>query len=261
MEFITDFFSTSDSGTNDLGLNVLFWGMLAIFLLFRVGRFALSRFVQGVKLRSLLLKVLPIIETFAWIILAVWAIFNYVIEGDSKKETGNVLFLILLIVLILLISWFVLRDFIAGIILRLEGAFDVHDFVRSAGVEGEVKKLGFRSIKLETNQGELVTIPYRGLMGEISSKSKREGSGVSVKLRLGISGVQDWDTVFSILEKTLLNSPWSMLNRQPRIELAEEGETFLVECTVYVLDHKHLLKLKNYLRKQPQSNVMQIQVL
>lgn len=259
MKYIKGVFELFFQALDDKHPVALISCILLLYLLFRAVRLIRMRFVKGPRTSFLLQKTMPIVEMLSWVSFSIWAIFNFVIEGDSKKETGNWVFLSLLVVLVLIFAWFMLRDFVAGLILRLEGVFELNDRIKTRGIEGMVKRMGYRAMQLETDKGEWITVPYSKVIGNINAKLKKQGSGVSSKIRIEIDNEGDWNHMHTMIKRILLNAPWVIVNKKPLVTLVEERENvFIVDCIVYVLDHEYLPKLKGYLKQQQLGNVLQV---
>lgn len=58
----------------------------------------------------------------------------------------------LIILLVGLFGWYFLRDFVSGIILKAENAFETGQQIQTAQVSGTIKKLGYRSLEVVTNE-------------------------------------------------------------------------------------------------------------
>jgi small-conductance mechanosensitive channel len=57
-----------------------------------------------------------------------------------------------------------LVNFLAGLELLGQSSFEIGDIIAVNGVEGTVRKIGARAIKLESNTGELVFVPNRDVL-------------------------------------------------------------------------------------------------
>ncbi len=202
--------------------------IIAVFF-FRLAGKALD-LVKGGKMAARLKKKLPIIEIVFWaafLISAATAIFH-----------GGAIFTAGIVILFLLSAIYFMRpalkDIIAGLAMKAEGAFNPGETARILDAQGTIVKTGARSIQIETQEGETVLIPYGKISGEALTRLNPSDSVKSGSRRVGIPKTSSRKAAEETLRKEIFNSPWSHVVREANIKAAGEDEKhYLFDITLY----------------------------
>ena len=221
---------------------------LAGLLLF-AGLWVLKLLIRRLPIkRSYKIKVdrfLPMLEGLMWLGFLIWGV-QLLVKDSFWNSIG--LLLVSLIVL-LMISWFLARDFLAGIILKSEGSLNLNDWIKISEVKGKVISMGYRSMVLETEVGETVNMPYTKISNEISIKPNPSEKIKSHAFKLSLSKDGDYRKTESQIKSTILNAPWSSVKKKPQVKLLDETDTrFHIEVIIYSMRLTYFQKIKNYLR-------------
>ena len=129
-------------------------------------------------------------------------------------------------------SWFGVRDVVAGVFVRAGRVCGVGDHIRIGSVEGRVRRMGARSLTLETARGEDAILPYSQLTRDTvirTSTSERwarhvfevdidEASVAEAKRRVRAAAV---------------SCHWAAIARRPEVLSLGDGR---YEVTVFSLD-------------------------
>lgn len=269
-------------------LKVLFFGAILYVLFVIIKKIIEMQFMAPLRSKKVyrldLNDVVLLAEVVSWLVFVSWSI-----QVFSKNNALYSLGLSVLMLAILTgVSWSILRDFVSGIIIKLESTYSINEWLKVRDVEGKITKLGYRSLEIETEKGETVNIPYSIITKEMSIKSSRvlgtetiksytfelevqQNSTPSTPPKSGESAnVYDNQVEESTstpesqsdgregikeskekIRKLILNSHWSSLKREPQIKLLEEtnaGYTFQV--TVYTLDAKYFQEIESHVKSQ-----------
>ncbi len=219
---------------------------IIIFILFRL----LNRFLPFIpvrkKIRKVLVNYLPVIEMAVWFVYVIWAI-QYLWQSNRlfALELSVILSLFVLVV-----SWFSLRDFIAGAVFKASGRFVKNEMVQTGEFSGRISGFESRNLILETEKGETVYIPYSKILGNIIVKSHPSENVLSHTFRLEIAGVSISPELMERIKVAIITSPWSSLKREPKIRPvdSEDKSVSIVEITVYAISSEHFVQLENYIR-------------
>lgn len=183
------------------------------------------------KIRNIFLKFFPLVQMFLWFAFAFWA-FEQMFFGMA---TYPILIGSLIILLICLFGWYFLRDFISGIILKAENAFESGQQIRTAEVSGTIKKLGYRSMGIVNNEGELVKIPYSLLTSQQIVKPAETGNWVEQLFRLNISSDYPPEKIQDMLKTRLLEMPWIVADDSLELKITrEEAGNYMAEIHVHL---------------------------
>ncbi|MDO8927494.1 MAG: mechanosensitive ion channel [Bacteroidota bacterium] len=197
------------------------------------------------KIRKIFLKVFPVVQMFLWFAFAFWA-FDQLFIGMAAYPflTGS-----LIILLVGLFGWYFLRDFVSGIILKAENAFETGQQIRTAEVSGTIKKLGYRSIGIVTSEGELVKIPYSLLASQKIVKPADTGNWVEQLIRLKISSAYPPEKIQNMLKIRLLEMPWIVSDDSLQLKITrDEAGNYMAEIHVHLLNPEMAIKTEENLR-------------
>lgn len=190
-------------------------------------------------------RFLPMMEGLVWLGFLIWGV--QLLVKDSFWNSIGLLSVGLIV--LLMISWFLARDFLAGIILKSEGSLNLNDWIKINEVKGKVISMDYRSMILETEVGETVNIPYTKISNEISIKPNPSEKIKSHAFKLSMSKDRDYREIEKQLRSTILNAPWSSVKKKPQIKLLEETDAQLhLEVIIYSMRLAYFQKIKNYLK-------------
>lgn len=219
---------------------------IGIFLVLRLLYRLLNTIVASKKIHRFIHRVFPLLEFTIWITFSLWVL------NRLFSDTSFYLILMAAVIgsLVLIIGWYFLRDFVAGIILKTEILFEIKQRVKTPQAEGILRKTGYRSIEIETDQGELVKIPYSRLTtNAIYLQNKDEsslGHEVVLKVKSNIPIQEFKDNVIN----EILLLPWSSINKEPKVKVIEQNDeynTFLINY--YSISSRHASLIAQHLKQ------------
>ncbi len=219
---------------------------IVIFFLFRVLNKSLPFLPVRKKLRKVLLNNLPVIEMAAWFVYLIWAIqFLWIGNRLYALELS-----VILSIFVLAVSWFSLRDFIAGAVFKASGKFSKNETVRIGDFAGKIAGLESRNLVLETEKGETVYIPYSKVLGNVIIRSHPAENVMSHTFQMHIENISDPVEVMNRIKVSILTSPLSSLKKEPQIRLLDSGDGLAsdFEITVYAIETEHFVRLEKYVR-------------
>ncbi len=218
---------------------------LALFVLLRSLSAILSVLTINSKIKKIFLKIFPVFEMFLWLSYALWAL--YYLFHDSAVYP--VLSGAIVIVLVAVFGWYLLRDFISGVILKAENAFEPGQYLITKNVSGTIIKLGYLSIELESLEGELIKIPYSQLSSEniIRPANRSKGSGQVIELK--VSTNYQAEKIQSMFERRILEMPWVVPGKNIDIKISRKDENiYLAEIHFRALNSEMAMKTEENLR-------------
>ncbi|KIG13822.1 hypothetical protein DB30_07535 [Enhygromyxa salina] len=141
------------------------------------------------------------------------------------------------------VLWFPIRDFVNGMLIRAGQQCEVGDRVVVEERAGVVRRLGYRTLTLETDDGTEVFVPYGRLSrGAIVRTRRVEGVhryGFDVELDVGLGegeGEGDPLAAMALIKGLAMNSHWSSVVREPEVEALAGGG---VRVCVFALGREH----------------------
>ncbi len=148
---------------------------------------------------------------------------------------------------------FALKDLvgsmIAGFILLFDRPFQVGDRVSFNGEYGEIKSIGLRSVRLNTLDDNLVTIPNSKFLTDVVSSGNSGSLDMMVVVPFYVSIYQNLDYVRDLLHEVVITSRYVYLEKPVVVNFEEVSisNTFVIKVAVkaYVLDVKYEKALVN----------------
>ncbi len=197
------------------------------------------------SLKTKLDRLIPIAEALVWLGFILWGI-RQLMRNELWTSIGV---MVIVVLVVALLTWFVARDYLAGIVLKSDGSMRLNDWIKIKGFEGKITKMGQRAMVITSNSGETVSIPYSTLSGEISIKPNPGEKLISHTFELKISKRGDLETSINEIRKALLNAPWASIKKSPEIKLlSDSAEDYQFEITLYSIRQVYFQKIKEYMR-------------
>ena len=134
-----------------------------VFVIFGVIIYFIFRLIHFLVTRKLVNRPKQFLGSlFYFIEVMIW--FAYFSEGINLFVHKNIIFsgicAFVLLVAIGWISWFILRDFIAGLFLKMNETFKLDEIIEFDGFSGSVQSIGNRDIEIRIDGSNTVKIPY-----------------------------------------------------------------------------------------------------
>jgi hypothetical protein len=219
---------------------------IVLFIIFRFLYFIHKTFRYGRRLEYQISYILPIIELFSWIGFFLWCI-NRIYEANRYNELigVGVFFIILAIP-----SYFLLRDFIFGVYLKVQRKIAKGDFIEFDDIEGEILKAGNFNLDIRDKQGDIITIPYSKIGFKVIAKHGNNPHLKKQILTFVFPGQVKINKLVPELKKNLVNTPWVAISQAPFIERIkhEEGK-HIVEIVVFTLKNEYAENIKEMVEK------------
>lgn len=183
---------------------------------------------------------LPLLEAIAWTAYAMIAGFVVI--------RPNPLMGLIFVSVLLAAFWPFLRDLGAGILIRIWSYFPIGRKIRMGQYSGTVRVLGRLAAEIETDQGEVLVVPYYQLIREpvirTSPSSRVKSRAFSLAIPKGIRP----DLAAEKVKMQVLNMPWCMGGHPPSVSWVENGqEESQLRVVVYAIDEAHLARMQQLL--------------
>jgi small-conductance mechanosensitive channel len=236
--------------TPDLGEVAKFirWGGVFLSLFVVLGIAILLRIVHGVAAglgrrfssHRLLIQKLESIAQFVLYVIASSAVVGLSVRLDSTALTvigGGLAFSV----------GFAMRDlvaaFIAGITIMFDRPFQVGDRVQYGGEYGDIIKIGLRSVRMNTLDHNIVTIPNNKVLTDVTSSGNYGALEMQVAMDFYIGLDQDVELACSLVEEACLTSRFCFLDNPVPVlakqVVAQNYVAFELKARPYVLDVKY----------------------
>ncbi|MFW5793454.1 MAG: mechanosensitive ion channel domain-containing protein [Bacteroidota bacterium] len=230
-------------------LKIVFLG-LVLFVALRFFFYFLRIISKGSVIHKNVIRIIPVFELILWtayLFGAVYMIF-------SKYTFMPSLLAIMGLILCILIAWYILRDLIAGVVLKSENVFENGQFLKANNTEGRIKKIGYLYLELENNSGENIKIPYSRLSNQILIRPETDQSNKYALIRIEIPKVDNHIEIKEKLIGAMNSTPWVIFSQPPEIQIkVGEDKTLIVEIRYISFSDEQTFQLKNYLEEFAQQ--------
>src|SRR5262249_50259438 len=134
-------------------------------------------------------------------------------------------------------------DFVAGIVILLEGAIQKNDFVTFGQTTGKVQEVGLRSTQLLTRDGTMLIVPNHLLTGTEVSNHSSPHERVRLNVQFPVSFGEDVDVIKEILSSIARAHSQVLAEPPPEVRLEEiVGTNFTFGLIVWV--HEPVMTLR-----------------
>jgi small-conductance mechanosensitive channel len=224
------------------------WGGVFLSLFVVIGTAVVLRLVNGVaggigkrfSSHGLLIQKLESIAQFVIYVMASSVVIGLSVRLDNTALTvigGGLAFSV----------GFAMRDlvaaFIAGITIMFDRPFQVGDRVQYGGEYGDIIKIGLRSVRMNTLDHNIVTIPNNKVLTDVTSSGNYGALEMQVAMDFYIGVDQDIELACALVEEACLTSRFCFL-KNPVPVLAkqvinQDYVAFEIKGRPYVLDVKY----------------------
>jgi small-conductance mechanosensitive channel len=228
-----------------LFLMVISLGIL-IFIVLEVGRYLAPILLKNTKVADIVIQYFPLAELAILTAYFVWTI-PFILKHNKLMGFGMIVFGL---IILLFISWFLVKDVIAGMIFRSTKNVQKGKEIETIQSSGKIERLGLRQMILKTDQDNLVHIPYsKILQGEFKIKSSTtnlQKLQFTCELNSDLSAQQ----VINKLQKSILLMPWVPADEQANITiLSKENQKYLVQIGLFALSADYFQLIEKQIKE------------
>ena len=225
-------------------LSLILTGLVIYFIL-RLIRFSIPYVVKNRVLREWINQYFSIFELLIWIIFALWFL-PYLMRRNPYVGYGVIF---ILFSIFLWISWYGLRNLIAGFIFRSNQGLKIGEHIQIGDDKGIIVKLAYRSIILHTASGNLVSIPYSQIMNKPLIKISSIELRHSTTFKLLTTKVENIQKLSNDITAKILMHPRCSLTEKPKVELLQEqDDKMLFSIKIFAIENKYLSVIEEYVK-------------
>jgi len=183
-----------------------FW----IVLFFGFIQHVLLKVIRKERIHDLIKFYNPLFRNLAWILFAVNAIYRL-------AKINPVVSLAVIGVLIAL-GWKSIRNFVQGTIFKFQKGDIVGQRLKLKNYSGVVKEMKHTKLELNTQNGEIIQIPYNKIISEVTIKPIATKYLKTGSIIIDLPEGSDVEQRKSEYKKRLFNSPWVISHKGIKIE-------------------------------------------
>lgn len=218
---------------------------IALMVLLRGANYFLTLATRKKKIREYTLRVFPWIEVALWASYVFWVIHYWFYDSASYAVLSSTV----AIVFILLVSWYVLRDILAGAVLRSDHSLETGLQIKTDILSGTISYLGFLSMEITTPEGERITVPYSRFNGQSITKKAAKGQGRNQSFKIVIPQHHGALNIEKRLKQKILELPWVIAEGEIKINMKTQEENYVTEISFYSIKEEMLNQTEEIIRK------------
>jgi hypothetical protein len=220
------------------------------FLILKVARLGLKRLFNLYYIDNVIIAA----ELIIWIIYTFWAI-DFLFRG---KFFYPYLVYAIIIIIAGFVAWFLLKDIFAGIIFRTKHNLKTGSYIKAGDITGQIKSQQLTFLKIITGNGQILRVPYSGIIHEVITELSYPGAleEHTLNLRVDLPAGRT-NAAESLVREVILNTPWSNLKEEPTIRFLQENENgYFFEITLLSINRKQIKYIEMGLEEIPLIHVI-----
>ncbi len=163
------------------------------------------------------------------VVFLVYALFGLGLLFGGEPDAGAIAASVVLL-LVVAAAWPALRDVASGVALKTGRACRVGDYVRVGGVQGRVRRLGLRTVTIETSDGDEAVVPYTRVVRDTLVRAPAQEHAVHHVFRMSLPDDRRLPEVKDAIRVAALHVHWHSVVRDPQTSALGDG---LIEVTVF----------------------------
>lgn len=182
-------------------------------------------------------RLFPIIVSIIWIVLIFWsAHFLF-----KLKSYYDIVVISIVIIISAFTGWFFIKDFIAGIVFRLQNDYTEGDILHFNDTGGIISSLSLTHVMIISNDDQMLSIPYSRISNEITIQNAKITALDNNTSLIITDKKNDVKTTLNNIYKEITTSPWRIPNKKPAVRfIGEDNSNYKFEIKVEVRNKKHL---------------------
>lgn len=197
--------------------------------------------------------ILPVVELATWLGFVIWSMR---IIYEQQAYTTLIIFGIL-VLLIIVPAWFLVRDFLFGMLLKIQRKIEPGNRIEIGDIKGVILKIDYFTFDVKTEEGDIDTIPYNKIRTKVISKISENKNLEKQLITFRFPTTQDINKIIPELKTTLINAPWVVTSQEPIIRsVLEESGKNRVDVFVYMMKKEHADKITEYVNQTLISKIV-----
>ena len=218
----------------------------AVLFLFRILSFLKKTLPFSKKVKHYTGFLLPVVELLSWFGFGIWCLHHI-----YDEEAFSILIIIgVLTILLMAPAWFLVRDFLHGMILKIQRKIELDTTIEIGDIKGVIVKAEYFTFDIKTKNGNIDTIPYNKIRSKIITKNAGNIHLEKQFLSFQIPLYNDINKIIPELKQTLINAPWVAASQEPIINIINrDASNMSVEAIVHVIKKEHADKIVQYVKQ------------
>src|SRR5690606_2423195 len=142
----------------------------------------------------------------------------------ENKTYYTYLSISMVLVLMLFIVWFYIKDLVAGVLFKIQHNPKEGQYFRCGEEGGTVRKVTTTHLFLENDQGQVVKIPFSTLQGNIVKQGSQKDHAGDVRMKVRVTSRIPADEVRHTIRELILLYPFSSFKKPIDIRPLAEAD-------------------------------------
>lgn len=217
-----------------------------ILLLFRALSYLNKILPLAKKVKHYTGYILPVLELATWLGFVLWFLR---ITYEAEAYT-TLIILGIFVVLVIAPAWFLVRDFLHGMILKIQRTIEIGSKIEIGDLKGIIVKTNYFTFDIKTANGNIDTIPYNKIRSKIITKHAATNHLEKQIITFTVPSKHDVNQIVRQLKVTLINAPWVAASQEPIINnIRTETDNSIIDVVVYMLNKEHAEKIVKWVKK------------
>ncbi len=219
---------------------------ILLFFIYRVIYFVKGKLPLTSNFRQYLFYLLPIAELLSWIGILLW----FFAEVYSSGNNFILIAVSSLLVIFIISSMALLKDFIIGINLKIQNKVNEGDYIDLANIKGRISKAGHFRLDVVDKQGELSSISYSFMRLNVIKSQSSNQRLKKVNLSFLFEATENINDIVSDLRLQILNTAWVTVGYEPIVEIEKvENGKINVKADIYTISEAYAENIKKMIDK------------
>jgi len=224
---------------------VLVAGTALLFLLFGLVKL-LNVITMSEDLRKRIRRVVPGMILVICLAYLLWSLNELL----GREPFYPVIVAVALAIVLLPLVWFVLRDLVAGVVFATKHPDVLGRRIETKNVSGHVLKVGYTGLRVRTDEGQILSVPYARIVGRVVAEQSVQRSVDHFRFTLPIAGEDDAELLRERITREILLTPWVNLRLPHSVRLVRAGSDRSVEVVFHCLNEQQAVLVEERLRKR-----------
>ena len=234
---------------------VLLAGIL-LWALLKIGRQIIVASISRFSALKRVVPLLPGISFIVWTVYAFWLVYEWF---SRYEKLYPFLMLLLFALLAALITWFVLRDIIAGVVFSTRNQFSLNHRISFGDTTGKIIGIGITHLAVRTDSGDTASIPFSRLSSEVICERAEDTASDYYRILLRLGKTESPDQLQAAITREVLCIPWASFGTAPIVRLKGESDSsYEFEVLFRSLNSRHAARAERALHSWGQSRTSQM---
>jgi len=191
-----------------------------IYLVLKVIKLVLKKLINQNSALYFMNNIMLAVVSILWLGYAFWTL-SFLFQ---EKIYYQYLVFTLILIIVALLTWYLIRDIVAGIIFRVKHNLRTGSYFRIGEFSGQIKNQHLTHLIILMEDGQPIRIPYSKIIDKSINELINSGVPEEQILHLQADSSLGRTNAESLIRSVVLNTAWSNPKDEPVIRFLKETE-------------------------------------